>query len=213
MNFFFDTETTGLPYGKPLDNPDYPWPVEVAGILATPGGETVSSFRMVVRPDGWVIPAAVVKIHNIDTSYAQKFGTDLGRVLTVTAVFVEQARRIIGWNVQFDRSMIESAALRLKLPNPLKDVPVKDAMQETSRFLNLGRMSMSKAYDCLFAGGGTAHRKQIGIGGGSFTLWLKKQSYPAGFRTMCFNCNWSAHLGGGKCYHERIRELGTDYEI
>ena len=150
MNLFFDTETTGLPYGNALDDPAYPWPVEVAGVLASGSGDTVGSFRLVVRPGRWSIPEEVVKIHDIDVEYARMYGVDLEQVLTVTAVFARQAKTVLGWNVNFDCRIIESAALRLKLSNPLKDLPLKDVMQETSAFLGLGRMSMQKAYDWLF---------------------------------------------------------------
>lgn len=59
-------------------------------------------------------------------------------------------------------------------------------------------------------GGGTKHRKQFTAGGGAILLWLKQHGYPKDFRVLCFNCNWSAHVGNGKCYHERQRERGNN---
>lgn len=49
-------------------------------------------------------------------------------------------------------------------------------------------------------GGGNKHRKQVG---GIFTLWLKKQGYPNGYRVLCFNCNIARGLFG-TCPHERV---------
>jgi len=50
-------------------------------------------------------------------------------------------------------------------------------------------------------GGGTAHRKSIGIGR-SIYMWLKVQDYPAGYRVLCFNCN-CGRKPDGKCPHKR----------
>ena len=51
-------------------------------------------------------------------------------------------------------------------------------------------------------GGGNAHRKSIKKSGGkSFYMWLRRQGYPAGFRVLCHNCNFSYGLFG-KCPHK-----------
>ena len=51
-------------------------------------------------------------------------------------------------------------------------------------------------------GGGEQERKKNGLWGKKMYLWLKKNNYPAGFRVLCQNCNWSAHLHGGTCVHK-----------
>lgn len=52
-------------------------------------------------------------------------------------------------------------------------------------------------------GGGRSHRKQIGRNGGMwFYGWLRRQGYPAGYRTLCFNCN-AVTRPGKPCPHER----------
>lgn len=53
-------------------------------------------------------------------------------------------------------------------------------------------------------GNGNNHRRQIGSTGGmNMYLWLKRNGYPAGFRTLCHNCNlaigfygYCPHRGG-----------------
>jgi len=37
-------------------------------------------------------------------------------------------------------------------------------------------------------GGGTEHRKRVGMGS-SFYQWLKRNSYPKGYQVLCFSCN------------------------
>lgn len=51
-------------------------------------------------------------------------------------------------------------------------------------------------------GGGSIHRRQINKRGIYVYAWLKKHSYPDGFRVLCMNCNFS--LGrSGHCPHSQ----------
>lgn len=48
-------------------------------------------------------------------------------------------------------------------------------------------------------GGGTKHRQEIGRE--NIYIWLKRNSYPQGFRILCMNCNLSYGLYG-YCPHK-----------
>jgi hypothetical protein len=50
-------------------------------------------------------------------------------------------------------------------------------------------------------GGGNEHRREIGIRGKGFFLWLKREGFPPGFRVLCHNCNCSRGYSG-YCPHE-----------
>lgn len=50
-------------------------------------------------------------------------------------------------------------------------------------------------------GGGTKHRKELGKGGINFYKWLRANSYPSGYRVLCFNCNCTRGMYG-YCPHE-----------
>jgi hypothetical protein len=51
-------------------------------------------------------------------------------------------------------------------------------------------------------GGGNKHRKEIK--NASLYRWLKKNGYPKGFQTLCWNCNCSkGHWG--ECPHAEIK--------
>lgn len=52
-------------------------------------------------------------------------------------------------------------------------------------------------------GGGTQHRKQVGSGD-QFYRWILRSEFPAGFRTMCLNCNIAIGIYG-RCPHEDER--------
>lgn len=52
-------------------------------------------------------------------------------------------------------------------------------------------------------GGGRAHRAALKRNGGvRFYLWLRREGYPSGYRTLCFNCN-AVTRPGRPCPHER----------
>jgi hypothetical protein len=55
------------------------------------------------------------------------------------------------------------------------------------------------------AGGGNAHRREIGTGpgdGASFARWVVKNNYPDSIQLLCHNCN-SAKAFYGQCPHQR----------
>jgi len=52
-------------------------------------------------------------------------------------------------------------------------------------------------------GGGNAHRKAIKRMGSSFYMWLRREGFPPGFRTLCLNCN-SATSRLAVCPHQRF---------
>ncbi|HEV8635399.1 MAG TPA: hypothetical protein VG370_14325 [Chloroflexota bacterium] len=53
-------------------------------------------------------------------------------------------------------------------------------------------------------GGGVQHRKQLGVTGRGFYLWLKRRGFPRDeFRLLCHNCNFArGHYR--TCPHERL---------
>jgi hypothetical protein len=44
-------------------------------------------------------------------------------------------------------------------------------------------------------------RRTEGLGR-QFYLWLKKNDYPTGYQTLCFNCNMGRQVNGGICPHQ-----------
>lgn len=61
-------------------------------------------------------------------------------------------------------------------------------------------------------GSGGKHRKELrggdgysGGGGGRLYSWLKKNSYPQGYRVLCWNCNAAIGMFG-VCPHEKLKD-------
>ena len=57
-------------------------------------------------------------------------------------------------------------------------------------------------------GGGAKHRREIGVGGSWFYLWLRRNDYPDGYRALCHNCNMALGLYG-ECPHEAERIVAS----
>ena len=84
MYLFFDTETTGLPrrWNAPVTDVDN-WPrlVQLAWIVCDAEGQTLRSRNAIIQPDGFLIPAAVAKLHGITTVMAREQGLPLREVM------------------------------------------------------------------------------------------------------------------------------------
>lgn len=52
---------------------------------------------------------------------------------------------------------------------------------------------------------GAEHRRQAGDRGSGFYSWLKRHGFPAGFQTLCRNCNAAKAVNGGVIPERRIR--------
>lgn len=118
---FFDTETTGKPRSRSatlrdLDN----WPriVQVAWLLTDDHGREVNCQTMIVRPDGFTIPADATRIHGISTERALQEGVPLRSALTSLREAIEAADTVIAHNYEFDYMVTAAEYLRLSMSDP-----------------------------------------------------------------------------------------------
>lgn len=114
MILAFDTETTGLPdFKAPSDAPQQPHLVQLAIILMDDNLMELSSASLIVKPDGWEIPADIAKIHGITTDLATRVGipekvaTDL-----YVALQYDTGATALAHNVNFDLRIMRIAMLR-----------------------------------------------------------------------------------------------------
>lgn len=66
---FFDTETTGTRNYKAPSTDTRNWPrlVQIAWILTDEEGNRTHEGNLIVKPDGFTIPADAVRVHGITT--------------------------------------------------------------------------------------------------------------------------------------------------
>jgi len=55
-------------------------------------------------------------------------------------------------------------------------------------------------------GGGRKQRNELKRSGVMFYAWLRRQGFPAGYQTLCFNCNSAKHRYG-ICPHQSTKKL------
>ena len=121
---FFDSETTGLPlFKEPSEHPDQPHIVQLAAMLVDlDTRRRLSSFEVIVRPEGWTIPDEVAAIHGITTEKALEIGVNesmaLGMLLELWNE--DQPRMRIAHNRSFDDRIVRIALMRYE------DVPLAD---------------------------------------------------------------------------------------
>ena len=140
MYLIFDTETTGTPknYNAPLtDSDNWPRMVQIAWQLHDTNGDLVEVHNFIVKPDGYTIPYAVVKIHGITTERAEKQGVPLGDVLEKFNEAVKKAKIVAGHNIEFDINIVGAEYHRVGCEMPLLDLPSLDTMKKTVDFCAL----------------------------------------------------------------------------
>ncbi len=139
MFLIFDTETTGFPNGWDVDPHDLKAYdsarlVQLAWQLHDANGNLISNKNYIVKPDGFEIPYAVVKIHGITTERALKDGHDIKFVLDEFSKDLERATYNVGHNIDFDLGIVGSEYYRAGLETTLFDKKRIDTKEEGTEF-------------------------------------------------------------------------------
>lgn len=116
MFIVFDTETTGLPDFKARSaDPIQPHLVQLALVTCNDAGTEVSATSVIIRPDGWTIPADMTAIHGISQEQAMDEGVP--ESLAVEMFVLAQARAVlrVAHNESFDRRIMRIAMTRTDL--------------------------------------------------------------------------------------------------
>lgn len=126
MILFLDTETTGLPlnWSAPISRVNN-WPrmVQLAGLLYDEEGNLLEKINYLVRPEGYTIPAAVVRIHGITTERALAEGAPLAQVLNDFRSILEKSKLLVAHNVNFDHAIVGAEYHRYVKEDPLLLIP------------------------------------------------------------------------------------------
>lgn len=122
MYLFFDTETTGLPlsWKAPVEElGNWPRMVQAAWIACDDEGNEISSRNYIIKPEGYIIPDMVARIHGITTKRANSEGFPLRRVLREFGKLVGAADFLVGHNIAFDEKIVGAEFLRNRMKNHL----------------------------------------------------------------------------------------------
>lgn len=110
---FYDTETTGLPlFNEPSEDPRQPHIAQLAACLVDlDSRKTIASLDVIVKPDGWIIPDDVSKVHGVTTEHALAVG--IPEELAIELLLDLWRKRLrIAHNETFDARIVRIALMR-----------------------------------------------------------------------------------------------------
>jgi DNA polymerase-3 subunit epsilon len=110
MYLFFDT--TGIPAGA-----DSVHMVQIAWLLVDDNEETRADGCFIIKPEGFVIPNEVAKIHGITQGRANTEGRPLDNVMCLFTAMCYFPIRIVGHNINFDLKIVRKEYERLGWPD------------------------------------------------------------------------------------------------
>lgn len=139
---FYDTETSGLPlFSSPSEHPDQPHIVQLgASLVDADSRRVISSIDLIVRPDGWEIPAEVAKVHGITTESALQVGVSEETAVQALLDLERVALYRVAHNESFDARILRIACMRFKnseLADEWKARPTKCTAQMSTPILAL----------------------------------------------------------------------------
>jgi len=123
MYLFFDTETTGLPYGSVSDYEKWPRIIQIAWLLADENKDIKSKNSYIIRPEGYGIPKRVIKIHGITMKRALEEGVELDYALHRFLADANFAKLLVAHNIAYDLGVVRGELFRKKIPDFLKGYP------------------------------------------------------------------------------------------
>lgn len=137
---FFDTETTGVPlnYKAPSsDTNNWPRLVQLAWILTDEESNRIHTGNLIVKPDGFVIPADATKVHGITTQRAKEEGVSLAEAIEQFKADLDVATYIVGHNIDFDKKIVGAEMIRLGMKDELEKKKSYCTMQSSIDFCKI----------------------------------------------------------------------------
>ena len=164
MILCFDTETTGLTNSRePPEHPSQPHLVQLAAILYDDAGEReLATLALIVRPDGWEIPAQAAAVHGITTELATAAGVPLVVALAAFNHLARAATTHVAHNAEFDMVVMGAAFHRVGRPQhplnprctknlatPVLNLPPTDRMRAAG-FIKPKPPTLAECYKFFF---------------------------------------------------------------
>jgi DNA polymerase III epsilon subunit-like protein len=144
----FDTETTGLPKNYSASHEDLDnWPrvVQLAWVVANERGEILEEQSVIVRPEGFSIPAASAAIHGIDDAKAQALGIPLVEALSFFNKSLSQsAPTLVAHNIDFDIKVLGAEFLRANIQTNFMELVRVCTMKSAIEFCGLANRKFPK---------------------------------------------------------------------
>ncbi len=129
---FFDTETTGFPPSARL--------VQIAWQIWE-DNSLISKQNHIIKPEGYIIPDEVAKIHGITTEIALKKGEDLFEIMSLFDKEINTVDYLVAHNYNFDSKIVMGEFKRLSMITVFEQIPHLDTMKSSTNYLKLPKTS------------------------------------------------------------------------
>ena len=111
--------------------------VQISWQLHNEKGELQEVKNYIIKPEGYEIPYAVVKVHGITTERAIKQGVSLTRVLEEFNQVLKQTQFVVGHNIEFDNNVLGAEYYRKNISTTLLDKKTLDTKNESTEYCAL----------------------------------------------------------------------------
>lgn len=146
---FLQTDTTGAYlFREPVEDPRQPHLARLAWVEADTNGPSVAWCRLVRPRAGWAYEPDAVAANGITREEATNIGTDLRVVMGSLVQVLANVDRVVAFNADFHRKVLEHAAFEcgLNWEYLFTEVPVLCAMRESTDIVRKPRMQPGGGY-------------------------------------------------------------------
>lgn len=142
----FDTETTGLPQSKHINQftlHQWPYIVQFSYIIYdTSLNNIIEAKDYIVKiPESISIPEETIKFHGISNEISQNSGVPIYEILNEFSEHLKNVDKLIGHNIQFDLNMVKVELLRLINANSLVGKKLKQCKYDFHHLNNYPNVS------------------------------------------------------------------------
>jgi DNA polymerase-3 subunit epsilon len=110
----YDTETSGLPqWSLPSEDPSQPHITQLcAELFDEHSGDTLAYMDVLIRPNGWTIPAELEALTGITNERAERFGVPIKAALSLFIRMWRLSQLRVAHNESFDARMVRIEMMR-----------------------------------------------------------------------------------------------------
>lgn len=122
MLLTLDTETSGRAnFALPPEHRSQPRLVQFGALLVDVDRKPVAEVDLLVRPEGYEIPAEATAVHGITTATALQYGLMMATVLKLFLTLARRAELTVVYNLDYDWLVLEGEFVRLGDARALAD--------------------------------------------------------------------------------------------
>ena len=140
MYLFFDVEAAGMPkkWSSPhTDTFNWPRMVQIAWLVFDEEKKLIDSQNLIIKPEGFEIPAESEARNGISTAYALENGVPIKEALEKFALAIRPVKHIIAHNMTFNEKVVAAEFFRNEIRHVLFDTDRICIMQEATHYCKL----------------------------------------------------------------------------